>query len=200
MRQEDRVTGPREGGAGGGSSKRAVVLAVAGPLLALDVLTKGWIRGRFDPGESVAVLGEWMRLTYVLNPGAAFGLHVGPYSRQLFVVLAVLALVVIVWVVRGTPADDRPRLAALALVLGGALGNLLDRLRPHGSVVDFLDVGWGPAVRWPVFNVADVGVTLGALLLVALLWSEETRGEGSTAPSARSPGRGATGAPPEPAG
>lgn len=70
----------------------------------------------------------------------------------------------------GTPESDRSRLTALALVGGGATGNLLDRVG-IGAVVDFLDVGVGP-LRWPVFNLADVGVTLGALLLVLLLVEE----------------------------
>lgn len=137
----------------------------------LDVLTKGWIKAAFHLGDSVPLLGDTVRLTYVLNPGAAFGIHVGPYSRVVFTVLALVALVLIAALLRATPADARSRVAALALVAGGALGNLIDRVVGHG-VVDFLDVGFG-ALRWPIFNVADIGVTTGAVLLVTLLWDEE---------------------------
>jgi len=172
----DDVTGGTSGEgrdvAGAEGGKPLLVLLVSGVVLAADLLTKAWIQSRFHLGESVHVLGEWVRLTYVLNPGAAFGLHVGPYSRQLFAVLALVAVAVIVLVMARTPSAERARLAALALVLGGAVGNLLDRLRATGAVVDFLDVGLG-TYRWPVFNVADMGVSIGAMLLVLLLWGEE---------------------------
>ena len=153
-------------------AKHRLVLGVSAVVLAVDLATKAWIQSRFHLGESVGVFGEWLRLTYVLNPGAAFGIHVGPYSRPLFAALALVAVGVIAQIVRVTSPAERLRLWALALILGGAVGNLSDRLRAHGSVVDFLDVGLG-AMRWPVFNVADVGVTVGAVLLVMLLWGEE---------------------------
>jgi signal peptidase II len=76
-----------------------------------------------------------------------------------------------------TPADDRVRLAAIALICAGAVGNLLDRIKSASGVVDFLDVGVGH-VRWPVFNVADIAVTTGAIVLALSLWKEEKRVEG----------------------
>jgi signal peptidase II len=174
--------------------KQGLVLGVMGSLLALDLLSKAWIQGNFLLGQSMELIGDWVRLTYLLNPGAAFGLHVGGWSRAVFATLAVLAVAVVVVIVRETPAADRLRLAALSLILGGALGNLLDRLRAHGAVVDFLDVGFG-SFRWPVFNVADVGVTTGAVLLVVLLWGERPseaaeRGTETAAESDASPAPG----------
>lgn len=145
---------------------------VAGAVVALDVGTKWLVQRSLNLGESVPVAGDLVRLTYVLNPGAAFGFSVGPHSRMIFGLLAVCAAVLILAVVRQTPPGEHPRLAALALILGGAFGNLVDRVRHAGGVVDFLDVGLG-SFRWPIFNVADVGVTSGAVLLVLLLWSEE---------------------------
>lgn len=162
-----------------GAGKWWMVAVVAGGVVLLDALTKGWVQGAFTLGESVPVLGDTVRLTYVLNPGAAFGFHVGPYSRQAFTALALLALIVIGFLLRSTPAVERGRVAALALVAGGALGNLLDRVVGPGGVVDFMDVGFG-ALRWPVFNVADVGVTTGAFLLVVMLWGEEASPEPTT--------------------
>jgi signal peptidase II len=152
------------------TGKWRVCAAVAGAVLVMDALTKWWVRSALGLGESVPVLGDVVRLTHVLNPGAAFGLHVGGYSRAVFTVLALVALAVILVVLRGTPEHATGRLTALALVGGGATGNLVDRVGT-GAVVDFLDVGFG-AVRWPIFNLADVGVTTGALILVLLLWDE----------------------------
>ena len=152
--------------------------AVAGTVVVADALTKAWVRTAFQPGETVPILGDAVRLTYVLNPGAAFGIHVGDWSRPVFTALALGALAFLVALLHTTSVADRARIVALALVAGGAVGNLLDRVMGPGAVVDFLDVGFG-AVRWPVFNLADVGVTTGAVLLVVLLWSEE---EPRTAP------------------
>ena len=152
------------------SEKWRTCVAIAGVVLAFDLATKWWVGSALVLGDSVPLVGDWIRLTYVTNPGAAFGLHVGEYSRAVFTVLALTALAVIAVALRGTPDSDRGRVAALALVGGGATGNLIDRVS-RGAVVDFMDVGFG-AVRWPVFNVADVGVTVGALVLVLLLWEE----------------------------
>lgn len=152
------------------SEKWRSCVGIAGAVLVLDVLTKWWVNRAMGLGDSVPLVGDWVRLTYVVNPGAAFGLHVGVYSRAVFTLLALVALVVIAMALRGTPDGERGRLAALALVGGGATGNLLDRVG-RGAVVDFMDVGVGP-LRWPVFNLADVGVTVGALVLVLLLWED----------------------------
>lgn len=148
--------------------------AVTAVLLTVDALTKGIVQGTMEPGQSMPIFGDVLRLTYVFNPGAAFGLSVGPSSRWILSGLAVLAVVVLIWAIRRTPSEARGRLAAMGLVLGGALGNLVDRIRHQHGVVDFLDLGMG-GFRWPVFNVADIGITTGALLLVVLLWED---GEG----------------------
>lgn len=119
----------------------------------------------------VNVVGEWVRLRLVYNEGAAFGLHLGDHSRWIFFGLAVLALVVLGSMVRATRPGDRFRLAALALVCGGATGNLIDRVRSARGVVDFLDIGVG-VWRWPTFNVADSAITVGAVALALSLWLE----------------------------
>ena len=152
-------------------SKAGLVGSVALLVLAADAFTKWLVQQTFYLGQSVPVLGDAFRFTYVLNPGAAFGLHVGEHSRIVFGVLATVAAVIIAGIIRHTPGSQRAHLFSLALILGGAVGNLVDRVRHPGGVVDFLDVGLG-AFRWPVFNIADVGVTSGAFLLVVLLWGE----------------------------
>ncbi len=118
------------------------------------------------------VLVSAVRLTLVYNPGAAFGLHLGEQSRWIFTVLTLVALVILARLYRSTARGDTPRVVALALVCAGALGNLIDRLRSPMGVVDFLDVGVG-GLRWPTFNVADMAVSVGAMLLAWVLWQED---------------------------
>jgi signal peptidase II len=140
---------------------------------ALDVLTKGfaeqWLAPQRIPHD---VFGSWVRLTLVYNPGAAFGLNLGAQSRWIFTALTLIALVILGRLYLATTRGDTPRTLALALVCAGALGNLLDRLRSEMGVVDFLDVGVGDA-RWPTFNVADMAVSIGAVLLAWVLWQED---------------------------
>lgn len=153
------------------SDKARLAAAVTLAVVLADTVTKWVVRETFHLGESVPVVGDVFRLTYILNPGAAFGLRAGDHSRLVFGVLAAIATLVLVTVIRRTPAVDRVRVVSLSLILGGAVGNLVDRIRHPYGVVDFLDVGLG-AFRWPVFNLADIGVTTGALLLVLFLWDE----------------------------
>jgi signal peptidase II len=117
-------------------------------------------------------MGDFFRLTYIHNPGAAFGLHLGPYSRFIFLGLAFVALGVLLVMYRQTPAEDKLRLFAIGSIAGGALGNVIDRIRSAEGVIDFLDFGIGN-LRWPVFNIADTAVTIGAVLLLASLWAED---------------------------
>ena len=147
------------------------------PVLAVvtvaDVVTKGVSERLLAPQRIPHdVLGSWLRLTLVYNPGAAFGLNLGAQSRWIFTALTVVALVILGRLYQATARGDTPRILALALVCAGALGNLLDRLRSEMGVVDFLDVGLGDA-RWPTFNVADMAVSVGAVLLAWVLWQED---------------------------
>ncbi len=140
----------------------------------LDVTTKLMVQAYMPLYDQVDVVGSYLRLTYIQNPGAAFGIHLGAYSRPVFLVLSLIALAALAAMYWATPARDRIRLAAIALICGGAVGNLIDRVRSHAGVVDFLDVGVGD-LRWPVFNVADIAVTTGAIFLALSLWQEEQR-------------------------
>lgn len=147
-----------------GRSRRGLVLTVALVWLLLDVLTKVVVVARLTPGRPVDLVGSAVRLDLLRNPGSAFSLATG-YTA----VLSLVAVAVIVVVVR-ISGRLRSTVWALAfgLLLGGALGNLSDRVfrAPgflRGYVVDFVAVG-----RWPVFNVADSGITVAAVLIVAL--------------------------------
>jgi len=133
------------------------------------------------------VVGDVVRFTLAYNPGAAFSFSLGEHSRVGFTVIALCVLVALGSVYRSTASQDRLQAIALALVAGGALGNMLDRFRsPSGTyrgVVDFIDIGVSGWRFW-TFNLADVGVTFGAVLLALLMLK---RGSGqSTEPSTAS--------------
>ncbi|MDQ3996930.1 MAG: signal peptidase II [Gemmatimonadota bacterium] len=139
----------------------------------IDVITKA-VAVRLLVPQRVPheVIGEAVRFTLVYNPGAAFGLHVGPYSRWVFMTLTVVALAILAWLYQSTRQGHFSRVLALALVCGGAIGNLIDRVRSEVGVVDFIDVGFGDS-RWPTFNVADMAVSMGAFLLAWVLWEDD---------------------------
>ena len=118
------------------------------------------------------LIGDTVRFTLVYNPGAAFGLHLGAYSRWIFMALTIGALVILGRLYRATRDGDLVRTLAISLVCAGAVGNLIDRIRSSQGVVDFIDVGIGDA-RWPTFNVADMAVSIGAFLLAWVLWGED---------------------------
>jgi signal peptidase II len=110
-------------------------------------------------------LGELVRLTLAYNPGAAMSISLGAHSRLGFSMLALCALVILGHMYRQTSPGDHLAAAGLALIASGALGNLLDRLRSPRGVVDFIDVGIGDLRFW-TFNLADVGIASGAVLLL----------------------------------
>lgn len=160
------------------TGNKAVVFAlVVLGVLVLDVSTKLLVQQHFHLYQQMDVIGEYVRLTFIYNPGAAFGIHLGAYSRQIFLVLSLVALAALVGMYWFTPATDRTRLISISLICGGAIGNLIDRIRSASGVVDFIDVGVG-AVRWPVFNIADMAVTTGAIVLALSLWNEEPVDDG----------------------
>lgn len=143
-------------------------------IVATDVLTKRAAVEALADQQRVPheVLSHWLRMTLVYNPGAAFGLHVGEYSRWVFMALTIGALLILGRLYLSTRAGDSSRVAALSLVCGGAMGNLLDRIVSSNGVIDFIDIGVRDA-RWPTFNVADMAVSVGAFLLAIVLWSED---------------------------
>ena len=152
-----------------------LVLAVAA--LILDRWTKAWIQGQFDLNESVTVIDGFFNITYVRNTGVAFGIFSSISSPMKAVLLSLFtafaAVVVVAYSVR---SSDRNRLlqVALALILGGALGNLYDRLA-YGYVVDFLEFYVGP-YHWPSFNVADSAISIGVVLLALEIIRNEAPG------------------------
>jgi signal peptidase II len=155
-------------------SNAALFWPVMLSVTASDFITKK-LALRFLVPRSIAreVFGEWFRLALVRNPGAAFGLNVGIYSRYIFMGLTIVALLILGRLYRSTRAGDVSRVLALALVCGGAVGNLIDRVTSAEGVIDFIDVGICEITRWPTFNVADMAVSFGAFLLAWVLWEED---------------------------
>ncbi len=144
-------------------------------LVALDQLSKLWIERGVEPGASLTVLPVF-NIVRAHNPGAAFSFLAAAsgWQRWLFTLIAAgMSLLLVSWM-RRLPSTARLLPAGLALILGGAIGNLIDRLR-FGYVIDFLDFHWGAAHFW-VFNVADSGITVGAALLLLDGWLESRRG------------------------
>jgi signal peptidase II len=148
-----------------------IFMAVAAAVVfVLDQLTKLWVTSAMEPGDMVPVVDGFARLRYTQNSGAAFGIF--PDASGIISVLAMLIIIAILvaFVRLGHPGTLS--VLAAGLVVGGALGNLTDRLR-LGSVVDFVDV-YGPQIQigdriytWPVFNVADSAITVGVILVMA---------------------------------
>lgn len=149
-------------------------------LLVTDCATKRAVEERLDVGVPRPIVGETVRFTLSYNTNAAMGFSLGGDSRRLVLsALAVAALLVLGVLYHRTRPSDRLRVIGVALVAGGALGNLLDRLRSAAGVVDFIDVGVRD-VRFWTFNVADMGITIGAIMLMLALgrWGGASRTTG----------------------
>jgi signal peptidase II len=151
-----------------------VFWGAAASVILLDFFTKKLAVARLVPHVPVPVAGEFARLTLAFNPGAAFSMSLGAYSRYIFGAFALGALVILFALFRSTTPGDVMRTLALGLAWGGAAGNLVDRFISPRGVVDFIDIGLGD-VRFWTFNVADSAVTIGALMLAFVLWREDRR-------------------------
>ncbi len=153
--------------------KRWKYFLVTAGVVVLDQTTKLLTKGYMMLSQSKEVLGDFLRYTYIENPGMAFGIRIG--NRTLFTIFSVAASVVIFAYLLRTRGDHKLVKWSLALILGGAIGNLIDRVL-YGSVVDFIDVGIGD-LRWPVFNVADMAVSLGMMVLIVVILFEKKPAE-----------------------
>lgn len=151
---------------------------VAALVVLADQATKHFVRANLRPGQSLELipsLSSLFQLTYVTNSGAAFGLF--PNWSQVFIIIAVIVILALIWYYFQLSGGQWLMQLALGLQLGGAVGNLIDRLRFEGSVVDFIDLNFWPVRRWPVFNIADASIVAGVTVLTLLMiweeWQEE---------------------------
>jgi signal peptidase II len=157
-------------------NKYAWVSLVLGAVLVLDQASKLLVMRHIAPFSSIRVIPGFFDLIYVRNPGAAFGILAGARSAWrvvFFVAISLAAMAVIAVLIRKT--SDRLALVAYALIGGGALGNLMDRVR-FGEVVDFID-WYYRTWHWPTFNIADSAITVGVGLLVVDMFLRKPENE-----------------------
>ena len=156
-------------------------------ILVVDFVTKRMVLANVDAlSARIEVVGDVLRLAYVRNPGAAMGLALG--GRPFLIAVSIGATALLFHLYRRTPAAMRFRRAAMAVVAGGALGNLVDRVFYDGLVVDFIDVGIGIHRFW-TFNVADMGVTVGGAALFISLWRDSRHEQRDPEPAAEAGAR-----------
>ena len=137
----------------------AYILTLA--TIVCDQITKVWIDNRFSLNESSQLIGEFLKLTYIRNPNAVFGIPLG--GKISFILFLVIIPFIFIYLLRLKDGHNIERIG-LALILGGAIGNFIDRIR-FGEVVDFIDIGI-KKTRWPIFNLADAAVTVGVALII----------------------------------
>jgi len=152
-----------------------ILFGVALLVLTLDQLAKWWVVASLPEGgwwSPVPGLWRVFRIVHTTNSGAAFGIF--PNQGSFFILVAVIVVVAIVFYQQRLPVSGWLIRLTLGLQLGGAVGNLVDRLR-YGSVIDFIDIGF-----WPIFNLADLSIVVGVAVLAYHLWREDQRAVNSS--------------------
>ncbi len=148
-------------------AKYGIFFVTLTAVVLLDQFLKAYIGATMNLHESIPVIEGYFNITYVKNPGAAFGFlaNAAPEFRSLFLItVTVIAVVLILYFISKNTAKEMFLTFSLSLILGGAVGNLIDRIR-FGEVTDFLDV-YISSHHWPAFNIADSAISLGAIVLV----------------------------------
>ncbi|TYP73060.1 signal peptidase II [Paenibacillus methanolicus] len=136
---------------------------VALVVLVLDQITKRIVSGGMEVGDQISVIGEFFKIHLYKNNGAAFSIL--PNQRLFFIVMTIAVVIGIIWYIRKNRSSGRALLmVSLGLILGGAIGNLVDRAL-YGEVVDFFKLTFGSYI-FPIFNIADIGITIGVVLIL----------------------------------
>ena len=160
-----------------GYFKYLLLASISGLVCALDQLTKMYIHISLRVGDVIEVIPEFFNITYVRNPGAAFGFlsESNPVFRDIFFFLIPpVALTIVISVLKTVENSDRVQITSLSLIFGGAIGNYIDRVRGKLSgentqyVIDFLDFYYRD-FSWPAFNVADISIVSGIILLILIM-------------------------------
>jgi signal peptidase II len=155
--------------------KYLLLAAIAGAIITSDQAVKIYVHTHFILHESLSVIPGYFNLTYVRNPGAAFGFLADshPWFRELFFLsMPPIALLIILGIMRSVQESDRWTIVSLSLVFGGAIGNYIDRLR-FRFVIDFLDVHLQEKYHWPSFNIADMAIVCGVGILLFLEFTKQ---------------------------
>jgi signal peptidase II len=156
-------------------TKYIIFFVTLAAVVLLDQFLKAYIGATMNLHESIPVIEGYFNITYVKNPGAAFGFlaNSAPEFRSLFLIgVTVIAIVLILYFISKSTAKEVFLTFSLSLILGGAVGNLIDRIR-FGEVTDYLDF-YISSYHWPAFNVADSAISLGALVLVVEIFRRRT--------------------------
>jgi signal peptidase II len=149
-------------------SQKLWYLAVTMMVMAIDQFTKYWVSVKLREGDEIDVIRGFFKLSYTENPGIAFGMLNNGNVKWLLVAISVTAIMVVIYYMRRTPVSNSLLLWSLALLAAGICGNLIDRFR-LGRVIDFLLLYYKD-YQWPVFNVADTAITIGAALMAIELF------------------------------
>lgn len=152
------------------SPKAKLVVGLLITIIFLDQVTKWFVDRTMPLYRSIPVIDGFFNLTYIRNTGAAFGILAGSgahFRLPFLVAFSVLAIVFIIIMLRRLPEHETGLISALAFILGGAIGNLIDRF-VYGEVIDFLDFYWA-TYHWPAFNIADSFITIGVTITVYYL-------------------------------
>ncbi len=160
----------------GSGWRGGLFLIIAAFVVSLDQISKSWVNSHLDLYETIPLIG-CLSLTHVRNTGSAFGL----FANQAFLLalVSIVGLVTILLFYRYLSKSNILGILALSLVFGGAVGNLIDRMR-FGYVTDFIDVRlWGD-FHWPTFNVADSAITVGSIVLVIFIFLVFRKGDGKS--------------------
>jgi len=158
-----------------------LLAGLTGIVIAVDQVTKLYIMQTMRLHESIPIVPDFFSLTYIRNPGAAFGLLAGSsntFRMVFFGLTSVFALGLLGTILLRMPEHERMGRLSVAAILGGAIGNLIDRMR-YGEVIDFLDVYVG-TYHWPAFNVADSAITVGVIFLIIHFALEKKEGPSSS--------------------
>lgn len=139
--------------------------------VAADIISKRLIVPFLtEAGGTHELVGNYVRFTLAMNKGMAFGLTFGNWSRWILIAFTLVTLALVVHIYRQTAENHKAQVVGLALITGGAIGNLIDRVNSADGVVDFIDVGIGTHRFW-IFNIADAGVSIGGVLLLIAMWA-----------------------------
>jgi signal peptidase II len=146
------------------NKKYVIIFSTMFMVFFLDRLAKSMVKQNFQLGQSSPIIKNVFHLTYITNTGSAFGLFKG--INLFFILFSIIVIVIILYFIKRIKENEKALQLAVGLLLGGTIGNLMDRIF-HGSVIDFIDFR-----IWPVFNIADSAVTISVALLIILLWKK----------------------------
>jgi signal peptidase II len=154
----------------------ATLFIIGGLVFVADQLTKAMVLKNLKMGDVWTPVPDWEKLFRIIrtsNTGAAFGLF--SKGGNFFMIVAIIVILIIIYYIATYPALPKIVQISLGLQLGGAFGNMWDRVQ-HGSVVDFVDIGF-----WPIFNVADISIMIGVTILAVWLWQEDEKQQNTVA-------------------